>query len=56
VGLKLNGTHSPVGYGDDINLLGHNMYTIKKNTDALIGTSMEVGLEINTEKTKLNVR
>jgi hypothetical protein len=29
-----------------------NVDTIKKNTQTLIDTSMEVGLEVNTEKTK----
>jgi hypothetical protein len=32
--------------------VGVNIDTIKKNTETLIDTSMEVGLEINIEKTK----
>jgi hypothetical protein len=35
-----------------INLLGDNMDTTKKNKDTLIDDSKEVGLEVNTEKTK----
>jgi hypothetical protein len=35
-----------------VNLLGDNVDTIKKNTEALIGTSKEVGLEVNAERTK----
>jgi hypothetical protein len=35
-----------------VNLLGDNIDTIKKNTETLIDTSKEVGLEINVEKTK----
>jgi hypothetical protein len=35
-----------------VNLLGDNLDTIKKNTETLIDTSMEVGLEVNAEKTK----
>jgi hypothetical protein len=52
VGLKLNGTHQLLAYGDDVNLLGDNIDTIKKNTESLIDASKEVGLEINVEKTK----
>jgi hypothetical protein len=37
---------------DDVNLLGYNINTIKKNTEALIDTNKEVGLEVNTEKTR----
>jgi hypothetical protein len=52
VGLKLNGTHHLLAYADDVNLLGDNTDTIKKNTETLIDASKEVGLEINIEKTK----
>jgi hypothetical protein len=47
VGLKLNGTHN-----DDVNLLGDNIDTIKKNTETLIDASKEAGLKVNAEKTK----
>jgi hypothetical protein len=36
----------------DVNLLGDNIDTIKKNTETLIDGSKEVGVEINVEKTK----
>jgi hypothetical protein len=39
-------------YADDVNLLGDNIDTIKKNTHTLIDARKEVGLEVNTEKTK----
>jgi hypothetical protein len=45
-GLKLNGTHQPLAYADDGNLLGDNMGTINKNTETLIDASKEVGLEV----------
>jgi hypothetical protein len=52
VGLKLNGTHQLLVYADDVNLLEDNIDSIKKNTGTLIDHSMEVGLEVNAEKTK----
>jgi hypothetical protein len=52
VGLKLYGTHQLLAYADDVNLLGGNINTIKKNTETLINSSKEVGLEIHIEKTK----
>jgi hypothetical protein len=51
VGLKLNGTQQLPVCADDMNLLGDNIDTVKKNTYNLIITSKEVGLEVNTEKT-----
>jgi hypothetical protein len=50
-GLKLNGTHQLLAYADDVNLLGDNIDTINKNTQTIIDASMEVGLEVNVEKT-----
>jgi hypothetical protein len=52
VGLKLNGTHQLLVYVDDMNLLGDNINTTKKNTETLIDSSKKVNLEINAEKTK----
>jgi hypothetical protein len=52
MGLKLSKMHQLLVYADDVRLLGDNIDTIKKNTEFLIDTSKEVGLEVNTEKTK----
>jgi hypothetical protein len=48
----MNRTHQLLAYADNVNLLGDNIDTIKKNTEILIDASKEVGLEINVEKTK----
>jgi hypothetical protein len=49
---KLKWTHQLLAYADDMNLLGDNIDTIKKNTETLIDASKEVGDELNVEKTK----
>jgi hypothetical protein len=50
-GLKLNGTHKPLVCADDMNLLRHNINITKENTEILIDSSKEVGLEARAEKT-----
>jgi hypothetical protein len=50
--LKLNGTHQLLAYADDMNLLGDNTDTIKKDTETLIDTNKEVDLELNVKRTK----
>jgi hypothetical protein len=49
---NLNGTYHLLAYADDVNLLGDNKDTIRRNKETLIDASKEVGLEINVEKTK----
>jgi hypothetical protein len=52
VGLESNGTHQPLVYADDVNLLGDSVNTIKENSETLLEAGRDIGLEINVEKTK----
>jgi len=54
-GLKLNGTHQPLIYADNANILGRSIHAMKKNTAGLVVASQEIGLEVNAEKTKCMV-
>jgi hypothetical protein len=53
--LELNITHQLLVYVADVNILGRSVYTVKKNTEALVVVSNEIGLEVNAEKTKYMV-
>ena len=54
-GLKLNGTRQLLVYADDVNILDGSVQTVKKNTDALLVSRKEIGLEVNADKTKCMV-
>ena len=54
-GLKLNGTHQLLVCADDVNILGGGVRTVQENAEALIVASKEIGLEVNTVKTKYMV-
>jgi hypothetical protein len=51
-GLKLNGTHQLLACADDVNLLGGSVHAVKKNTEASVAATKEIGLEVNAIKTK----
>ena len=51
-GLKLNGTYQLLDYADDVNVLGGSVHTVKKNAEALVAATKEIGLEVNADKTK----
>jgi sorting nexin-29 len=50
--LELNRTHQLLVYADDVNLLGKNINIINKNAETLLDASKDIGLELNSEKTK----
>jgi len=49
-GFKLNGTLQLLVYVDDVNILGGNVHTMKKNAEMLVVATMETGLEVNADK------
>jgi hypothetical protein len=42
-------------YADDVNMLGESINAVKKNTEALIVASKEIGVEVNAEKNEYMV-
>ena len=50
--MKLNSTDQLLVYADDVNILGGIVHTIKRNTEALVVASKEIGLEEDDEATK----
>jgi len=54
-GSKLNGTQQLLTYAYDVNISGGSVHTIKKNTEALLVCSKQIGLEVNVNKTKYMV-
>jgi hypothetical protein len=52
VRLKLSGTCQLLAYADDVNLTGDIIDAVKKNTEFVIDSGREVGLQMNVEKTK----
>jgi hypothetical protein len=50
--LKLNSTHQLLAYTDDFNILGGSVHTVRESAEALVVATKEIGLEVNTDKTK----
>ena len=42
-------------YADDVNMLGGSIHNIKRNTEALVVGSNEIGLDVNADRTKYMV-
>jgi hypothetical protein len=53
--LKLNDTHQLLVNADVVNILDSSIHTVEKNTESLVVTNQEIGLEVNAETTKYMV-
>ena len=53
--MKLNGRHQLLAYANDVNILGGCAHTVKKNAEALLVATKEIGLEVNADKNKYMV-
>jgi len=53
--LKLNGTYQFLIYADDVNIFGRSVTYYKKNTESLVVSSKESGIEVNADKTRYMV-
>jgi hypothetical protein len=53
--LKLNGTYRLLVNADGVNIYSGSVHTIQKRAEALLVSSMEVGLELNAYKTKYSI-
>jgi hypothetical protein len=51
----LNDTHQLLIYADDVNKLGGSVHIIMKNTETLVVSSNEIGIEANADKAKYMV-
>ena len=52
IGLELNGKHQLLVYANGVNMLGENLQTVSENTEIFIKACKDIGLEVNSEKTK----
>ena len=47
-----HGTHQVLAYADDVNLIGDDIREIERNADVLLNACKDIGLAVNTGKTK----
>ena len=50
LGLEMNGTHQVLAYADDVNLIGGDIRTIKRNVDVLLNACKDIGLAVKIGK------
>jgi hypothetical protein len=48
--LSTNRHHALLVYGDDVNVLGEIVHTVKGNAEFVEAASKEIGLEVNADK------
>ena len=53
--MILNGTHQPLAYADDVDILGGSVDDVRENAEALVVATKEIGLEVTADKTKYMV-
>ena len=46
------GTHQVLAYADEVNVIGDDITTIERNADVLLSVCKDIGLAVNTGKTK----
>ena len=49
------GTHQLLAYADDVKILEGSTHTLKKNAEALVAATREIGLKVSADKTKYMV-
>ena len=52
LGPDMNGTHQVLDYVDDVNLICDDTRTIERNAYVLLNACKDIGLAVNTGKTK----
>ena len=48
----MNGTHQVLAYAKDVNLISDDIRTVGRNADKLLNVCKDIGLAVNTQKTK----
>ena len=49
-GLDMNVKDNLLAYGDDVNMLGGNLQTVRENTEIFIKATKDIGLEVNSKR------
>ena len=52
----MNGKYQLLVYADDVNMLEENLQTVRENAEIFIKASKDIGLEVNSDKTKYMIR